>query len=1128
SEIWLLVSSDLELGHIFGVTVTYDRVTNGAQLPPWFLKRVIVYSKRFNHVIIFEANCWLSVRRRRVVLAVVPFQQKWGAETFLRFLRILKVYHTLFSVFFHVPGHSVNKCQNAVGSLLVIMVSSVLALELNGAPRPLCHKNVHPDRWAENSFLADIIGLALVTSCIGFFVKIIYVLVFQKPVTIIWYNKPLSQLEEKENQKHLLQKKLAETWLSTKLSMEQEERPKLVRWLQRQLQESPGSSEAGVLPEEEMQTGLRIGGRRGYSFSGLLVGQTQANTDEDPVFSSHLMKRQWDGTFAAIHRRTALKILETEQKNSGSASDAGQETLPFFFDDGEGSRVDSDTASTLKFRRKSRLSYAVSSRGSGRITIKDFSDEEGSRVDSDKASTLKFGKQSKPSTKSSSCAGQGSFKSLFKDGRQSKESTAKPHEGHGNQDFNSNREFSVSEINKNKHKHEALISLSDYSHKGFQLNNTASVSALVTHHSTANHAARPGAISRTTNHGEQSDVNSSVATTRLSKQEVQLKNCPCSVSNQNTTMSMTSIHCNSFPMSHISDYFMNKEIGTVPNSSLPNGNKTNPRGVNFSDRLVNFPHYSSTSNARLTALEASESHKSCIYSSDFKTQTLLGRVFPAYIPLDETGKILHPSNQVTFFRPGPHRNKHSEFFRNDPYLEMLSKPCDLVNCHCSHQGNECVSGSSESKKNFMQDRIDTVPKSDLDQSSVIERNFPKKSPQCGNATLNKAYQCNVDVAMNRNGNIKLACKNWCRNCVYALMALAGRMCRSLRRAFKPFIVSCTSIGARSKRDCSSPASSLANFAHPSPTSLTSILTDSQTSLFNSEDRNCSAKSHSGSSKEDDVMDGTGSVVHSKPTGTTGSTVPVSVTDRSSNVDPPEFEVKFRSMCAEYKIEKERDRSRELFSWETISLCLWSLWTVKSYLLKIPLLVISFCLIIFCSGWIYLNGLHYGLKISVNWLLLWLLTLLVDLSIFEPFFCLVYAIISSQFWRKPLFISECNKRFQVVLHENNLRQWMVSAGWGRQPLTNFVLNQASKQSASLSYLHVQIDKALRRVVRVPNILFHTRFYRLILYTVCTMMLVSLHTDKFQTNDQSSFVYSRLGLCEEKVSVGLVQIVLPLTI
>ena len=79
---------------------------------PRFLKKVIVYSKQYNHVIEFEANQTLGIHLPTLVLPTIPHKSKRGGELFNRFWHLMKSYHILASVVFHVPGKGVTRVRN--------------------------------------------------------------------------------------------------------------------------------------------------------------------------------------------------------------------------------------------------------------------------------------------------------------------------------------------------------------------------------------------------------------------------------------------------------------------------------------------------------------------------------------------------------------------------------------------------------------------------------------------------------------------------------------------------------------------------------------------------------------------------------------------------------------------------------------------------------------------------------------------------------------------------------------------------------------------------------------------------------------------------------------------------------
>ncbi|KAK3735764.1 hypothetical protein RRG08_036812 [Elysia crispata] len=231
SEIWFLMSSDLVIGHIVGVTINNDRIVSGSDFHPWILKRVVVYSRRFNHVIVFEANKTLGIHLPSLVLPSVPHRSKRGAELFIRFWNITKTYHIVGSVVFHVPGRGVSRWQNALSSLTVLMTSAGLAIETLGPPKPVYHLNVL-HALGVYGYAAAILRLSSFTFCLAIFLKLLFSLIFRKRVGVIWYSQLGSQ--DIVWQGPPKNPQVVETWLTNKrpLSEEPEVNPK---WLIRRL-----------------------------------------------------------------------------------------------------------------------------------------------------------------------------------------------------------------------------------------------------------------------------------------------------------------------------------------------------------------------------------------------------------------------------------------------------------------------------------------------------------------------------------------------------------------------------------------------------------------------------------------------------------------------------------------------------------------------------------------------------------------------------------------------------------------------------------------------------------------------------------------------------------------------------
>ncbi|GFR59007.1 polycystic kidney disease 2 [Elysia marginata] len=99
--------------------------------------------------------------------------------------------------------------------------------------------------------------------------------------------------------------------------------------------------------------------------------------------------------------------------------------------------------------------------------------------------------------------------------------------------------------------------------------------------------------------------------------------------------------------------------------------------------------------------------------------------------------------------------------------------------------------------------------------------------------------------------------------------------------------------------------------------------------------------------------------------------------------------------------------------------------------------------------------------------------------------------------------------------------MVEFGWALRHVTFFIHNQAAPESASLFCLQNKIYKALKKAVRLPNVVFHTGVYWLMIYASITLLMVNLQTDVFLTNAQRTHIYHKFGLHREERAITVDQ-------
>lgn len=189
--------------------------------------------------------------------------------------------------------------------------------------------------------------------------------------------------------------------------------------------------------------------------------------------------------------------------------------------------------------------------------------------------------------------------------------------------------------------------------------------------------------------------------------------------------------------------------------------------------------------------------------------------------------------------------------------------------------------------------------------------------------------------------------------------------------------------------------------------------------------------------------------------------------------------------------------------------------IQVSILRLPILLISCCSIIFSSGWVLLNGLHYSWEMSLNWVLLYTAVLVVDLVLLEPGVCLCCAVLSWVLWRRPIILDDCMSRFLVVVQDIERRTLMVDLGWAARQVTSFIHRQAAPESASLLYLLHKIYLALKK--SLPNLVFITGVYWLMIYTANILVMVNLQTDMYLTNSQRGFIYQSCGLHEVSIPI-----------
>lgn len=188
----------------------------------------------------------------------------------------------------------------------------------------------------------------------------------------------------------------------------------------------------------------------------------------------------------------------------------------------------------------------------------------------------------------------------------------------------------------------------------------------------------------------------------------------------------------------------------------------------------------------------------------------------------------------------------------------------------------------------------------------------------------------------------------------------------------------------------------------------------------------------------------------------------------------------------------------------------SVWSLKSEITKLFIILICVSVSIFCCYWVCVNGVYYSFHQGLEWFLVLMTVLILEVTVFEPAAFMACALMGMQIWKKPLIINECLKRFKIVMDDLFFRDWMTYIEVANRQITSPVHQQAAPESASLFHLHDKIYAALKKHVIAPDVVFHTGVYWLIIYTACTIVLVNIQTDITNANMQATHIAQALGL------------------
>ncbi|GFS04344.1 polycystic kidney disease protein 1-like 2 [Elysia marginata] len=941
SDIWFLMSSDLPVGPITGVTVNYDKVVAGTVLTPWFLKRVIVYSKRFNHVIKLDPMRTLGINLPSLVLPTVPVKKKWKREVLLRYWRIIKVYHTVGSVLFHVPGKGANKCQSALASLVVIMTSLMLALETIGGPRPLSHLNIHPDRWAKKNFFIDVLHLGAIICCTSLAIKGVYALVFRKQIRVIWYNKAIPRPDEETNQENSEGRKLPETWLSNKSPLP-----------------------APVVEEQELAT---------------------FDSSPSPRYDS----TELDLEYVRWRREQGYQHMSPSTERSLDQSR---------YYDPHTWRNSLNSVSTVTREEAVYAGYRL-------------------QRDRDRSFSIDWSQT--------------------------------PYNDHDREPSN----YVPFKRIDGENRRGTLSSLAEYEYPNFNVNRKLSDP-----HMKANgliDREKPGSHALDLPHDNLFEPGS-----------------------QHSIFGHPFVHRTGCPYAQKENFAVEGSIGV--NFGDPNTVKTKGCLTKHQNKKGKHIHLN----------RADDAHSSLLSSN-----TAVTRPTPCLLTDRSSSHLFGMKQEI----PPPISVDHSAL--NLPmYRSMVpyhGHPVKLQKCLLKNKQN------SISLQHLEPEEAST-PK--FKDPSKVEKLLHFRKLYLNRSEELRSYTKLCQKGRTRHASPMLLQSAICRGT--SSSSLKPRVSfnnTSVPQALIPCLSSLTGLKCKPKD----------SRLWRKRRTLTTV-SDNQEA---SEDKNSSAMPQPENfspyyETEYEYMPADMQYLpymyeNQEDLPTVAYRDPeIAADDLSSEVDP-----QMPKSPEEMSQEESTSENEPKNYFRECLLILKTLGSLKSYLVKIPLIAGSICFIVFSTGWILLHGLYYSIQISMTWLLLAVCALLLDLIVLEPAVCLCCAVISCQLWKRPQIINECMNRFKVVLEEIDHRYWVVEMGWAARHITTFIHNQAAPESASLFHLHNKVYKALKKAVRLPNVVFDFGVYWLILYAACILVLLNLQQDMFLTNSQSTYLYNALGLSEK---------------
>ncbi|GFN82982.1 polycystic kidney disease protein 1-like 2 [Plakobranchus ocellatus] len=961
SEIWFLMSSDLEIGPILGVTVNYDRAMFGTELHPWFLKRVIVYSKRFNHVIRFDANRSLGIHLPSLVLPTIPYNESQRDEVLLRFWQIMKTYHLLASVMLHVPGKGITKFHSAVASLTVVMASAAIGIEVFGEPSKALYEQELRVIIGNAAFIKRFVYLSGITCCLSLLIKMLFALIYSKPISMMWYNKLHSRHDEKRKSQVI--KTETETWLTNKrpLPYEPEIHPQLL------LRNDSGDADAGL---------DRVSGS--VQFGAKLTSQTPRTSMKYNMI--HSIHREDDGTFSMLDP-TSLR-------------------------------------SSLRSARMSKVLGVDKNKNQDDSGLDDYGHENYQRNAS--CSLSGFTDLPRPISKSS--------KALCLHSKNGTENVV------GRENLESQKSDICQCCNSQR-------SLSDV---------------------------------HTFDADEQGISTSALCPKSLITTHCEQNECCLAFLNAKDNTSPRKMELGTFSQLPYQDC---TNTHNMRPSLLPQPDFSSfrfSRGASYFDKLMNnhkqrsgkdFLHERSTDmnnspdmNYGLFDLAVDHNHLRCLKAAS-KSVGVNDDVCLATDNCSDANTFTNVSHNLCETNMGTSKTRSI----------LEGKRRHSVN------GTKCIPSVTAVVKCLIRSACCICRFPLLISSHVFRITRCRKessldgirldglcTPPSQSCTPEKASYCMRRIqSIRQEGegrNYEAIGDSCCENCAIDIDKNYSAVDQ----------IKNSKILLRGSRvDETSMCSSLSEDALPNTQIDTDRVSDRRTTI-----RTASTGGTAG-------RDSTSSLCSQKGA---------------------------KSLFQVFKHHKVR--------------CPHTVWDQLG-LLRLIVLLLSVCTIIFSTGWVAMNGLHYSFVLSVDWFVLMVTVLLFELIVLEPCILLCCAAVSTRLWKTPVLIRESLERFKVVTNETTHRDLLIGMSLAGRHMTSFMHTQATPGTSSLQYLHDKIYKALKKTRRLPDVVFESGVYWLIFYTVCIIILVNLNTDIYQANTQGNYVYRALGLHQDQQVINVDQ-------